>query len=156
MRDVQGISPSSQTLFAIAAAPHLQWAHIPHTIAWVWLHILHFDIANQVIGVEEDRQNKADRPIPAGRISIHNATILRWALFPVCLLYSLAYSVETFWASLLLLLLTIFYNEVGAHAGLWILRNCTNALGYAAFEIGATLVACTFTVLFLVRQSKLT
>ncbi|TCD63857.1 hypothetical protein EIP91_004871 [Steccherinum ochraceum] len=114
------------TLFALAAAPELHLSHIHHTIAWVWLHILQFDVANQIVGVEEDRHNKADRPIPAGRISIQDATVL---------------SVETFWASLLLSLLTIFYNELGAHAGLWILRNCTNALGYAAFELGATLVA---------------
>jgi len=129
------------TLFAIAAAPNLRIAHIHHTIAWVWLHILQFDVANQIVGVDEDRQNKPDRPIPAGRISIEDATVLRWVLVPICLLYSFSYSVQTFWASFLLSALTIFYNELGAHAGVWVLRNCTNALGYASFEMGATLIA---------------
>ncbi|KAH8103539.1 UbiA prenyltransferase family [Cristinia sonorae] len=129
------------TLFAIAAAPDLQVSHIWHTIAWVWLHILHFDVANQIVGVEEDRKNKGDRPIPAGRISAADATILRWLLVPICLSYSFCYSIQTFWASFLLSILTIFYNELGAHAGVWVLRNCTNALGFAAFEMGATLIA---------------
>ncbi|THH28542.1 hypothetical protein EUX98_g5644 [Antrodiella citrinella] len=129
------------TLFAIAAAPDLQLAHTHHTLAWVWIHILQFDVSNQIVGVEEDRQNKADRPIPAGRISMEEATVLRWVLVPICLLYSLSYGIETLWASIFLSMLTVFYNELGAHAGVWVLRNCTNALGYASFEMGATLIA---------------
>jgi 4-hydroxybenzoate polyprenyltransferase len=48
-----------------------------------------FDICQQTMSVEEDRQNKPSRPIPAGLLSV-NAAVRRWALswilFPLALL----------------------------------------------------------------------
>ncbi len=37
--------------------------------------------------------------------------------------------------------LTAIYDECGAHAGHWAIRNLVNALGFIAFEVGASLVA---------------
>ena len=44
-----------------------------------------FDIANQVMGVLEDKLNKASRPIPAGLISYQQGQrrwIIAWLFFP--------------------------------------------------------------------------
>lgn len=91
--------------------------------------------------IEEDRQNKPDRPLPAGRISIRQAVILRWTLVPICFAVSALYSVQTVYASIALVTLTILYDELGAHAGHWSTRNIVNGAGFAAFEWGSTLVA---------------
>lgn len=96
------------------------------------------------MGLEEDRQNKSDRPLPAGRISLRDALILRWVLVPVCWVYSVYYSLETFYASLALSALTFLYDEMGAHASHWAIRNIVNACGFASFEAGATLIASMF------------
>ena len=97
------------------------------------------------MGLEEDKQNKSYRPLPAGRISLRDALILRWMLVPVCCVYSAFYSLETLYASLALAALTFVYDEMGAHSGHWTIRNIVNALGFASFEAGATLVASTLT-----------
>lgn len=77
-------------------------------------------------------------------MTLRNALIFRWILVPVCWLYSLCYSVETFYASVALVALTYIYDEMGAHSGHWIVRNVVNACGFASFEMGATLVASKF------------
>lgn len=48
--------------------------------------------------------------------------------------------------------LTFIYCELGAHAGHYVVRNIVNGLGFAAFESGATLVACTYTLTKAVRK----
>lgn len=92
---------------------------------------------------EEDEQNKKDRPLPSRRITLQNALILRWALVPACFALSALYSITTVYASVALCALTYIYDEMGTHSGHWLLRNVVNALGFASFEVGATLVACT-------------
>ncbi|CAL1711939.1 unnamed protein product [Somion occarium] len=129
------------TCFAIAAAPHLKFSYIPETAFWVWLHLLQFVASNQTMDPEEDARNKCDRPIPAGLITLRNAIILRWALVPVVWAYSYWYSVQALYASMALVALTIVYDEVGAHAAHYVIRNIVNGLGFASFEMGATLVA---------------
>jgi len=129
------------TLFSLAAAPDLRSSHVPHTIFWVWLHLLQFDVSNQTLCPDEDKHNKKDRPLPSGRISLEDAKILRWALIPICWAISCLYSVQTFYASVALSFLTMVYNEFGAHAGFWLARNLSVAVCYGSFELGATLVA---------------
>lgn len=90
---------------------------------------------------EEDMKNKADRPIPAKRISLETAYMLRWALPVVCSLWSASYSKEVLYASIANCVLTYIYNEMGIAAGHWSGRNIVNALGYASFEWGACLIA---------------
>lgn len=87
--------------------------------------------------------NKSDRPLPSGRITLHAARLLRWMLFPVCLLLSALYSARVAYASLSLAFCTVLYNELHASSAHWILKNFLNAGGYAAFEAGATLIAGT-------------
>lgn len=130
-----------QTCFGVAAAPDPQLANAVHAAVWLWMHILQVDVSNQTSSPEEDKQNKPYRPLPAGRITLRDAIILRWALVPVCCLCSLWYSREVFCASVIFSALVILYNEVGGHSSHWTVRNGLNALGYAAFETGTTLVA---------------
>ena len=108
---------------------------------WLWLHTLQCDIANQILEPEEDKRNKQDRPLPAGRISGKNAIILRWVLVPTCLMLSACYSVETAYASMALCFFTYIYDEGGYAAGHWLGKNVLNALGLASFEVGACLIA---------------
>ncbi|KAH7908466.1 UbiA prenyltransferase family [Hygrophoropsis aurantiaca] len=128
------------TLFALAAAPIYNLVHCIHVILWIWVHLLQFDVANQIVDPEEDSKNKASRPIPAGRITLQNATYLRWILVPFCLAYSAFYSIQVLGASAAIAVLTILYHEGRAH-GHWLSKNVITAVTYGAFELGATIVA---------------
>lgn len=131
----------SKTFFAVAATPRLDLWRIHQAAFWIWLHVLQFDVSNQTLDPEEDEMNKRDRPLPSKRLTLQQAIALRWVLVPVCWLWSLWYSVETFWASVALVTLTIIYDEMGAHRGNFVVRNVVNAAGFASFEVGSTLVA---------------
>ncbi|KLO12994.1 hypothetical protein SCHPADRAFT_874683 [Schizopora paradoxa] len=129
------------TVLAAASAPLRNVLHLPHVIFWTWVHVLQFDVSNQTLNPEEDEHNKRDRPLPAKRITHQNALILRWILVPTCWTLSACYSLETFYASIALVALTIIYDELGAHSGHWVIRNLVNALGFVSFEVGASLIA---------------
>ncbi|KAI0827783.1 UbiA prenyltransferase family [Trametes gibbosa] len=126
---------------AAASAPLVGLLRLPHVVFWVWFHVLQFDISNQCMDPDEDAKNKSDRPIPARRISLSQARLLRWLSVPLCWRLSAFYSVETVWASVALVALTLIYNELTAHRRHWIIRNVVNALGFGSFEVGATLIA---------------
>ncbi|KAI6037488.1 UbiA prenyltransferase family-domain-containing protein [Pisolithus marmoratus] len=128
------------TLFSIAAAPLSSPLRLLDTVLWIWLHLLQFNVANQIKAPEEDKINKPSRPIPAGRITVHDATILRWALVPICLAYSALYSAQLTFVSLSMLLFTAWYNE---HDGDKepLSKNLLTAVMYGCLEMGGTLVA---------------
>ncbi|KAG1732862.1 UbiA prenyltransferase family-domain-containing protein [Suillus paluster] len=88
----------------------------------------------------EDGRNKASRPIPAGYISLQDAIYLRWALVPICLISSAFYSIQVLSASLAIAFLTLWYNEFRAHSH-WFSKNLMTGVGYACFQVGATLIA---------------
>ncbi|KLO15620.1 hypothetical protein SCHPADRAFT_824480 [Schizopora paradoxa] len=129
------------SVLACASAPLTNIAHLPHVVFWVWFHVLQFDVSNQTLDPEEDENNKRDRPLPAKRISLRDALILRWLLVPACWAMSYWYSKEVMYASIGLTFLTVVYDELGAHAGHYIVRNLVNALGFVTFEVGASLIA---------------
>ncbi|OAX38628.1 hypothetical protein K503DRAFT_740916 [Rhizopogon vinicolor AM-OR11-026] len=128
------------TLFAFAAAPHPHLARIPHTIIWIWMHLLKFDISNQIQDPEEDRRNKPDRPLPAGRITTENAADVRWLLVPICLAFSAEYGGLALASSICFEALSIWYNDFGGHK-VGISKNLLTAAGYMFMEVGATIVA---------------
>jgi 4-hydroxybenzoate polyprenyltransferase len=50
------------------------------------LYVYTFAVSNQIIGIEEDRRNKPDRPLPAGRVALRGAWgrwLLAMGLFPM-------------------------------------------------------------------------
>ncbi|KAF9223073.1 hypothetical protein BS17DRAFT_151723 [Gyrodon lividus] len=128
------------TLFAIAAAPLYSPIHVLHSALWIWLHLLQFNVANQIKAPEEDKINKPSRPLPAGRITVHNATVFRWFLAPLCLGYSALYSTQLVFTSLQMQLFTLWYNELGGD-NKWLSKNILTALMYGCLELGGTLTA---------------
>ncbi len=114
---------------------------LPHVVMWIWIHLLQFDVANQIMDENEDALNKNYRPLPSRRVTMKTAVFIRWILVPVCCALSFAYSFEVLYASMLLISLTILYNELAAHAGNFVVRNVVNAAGFASFELGSTLIA---------------
>ncbi|KAF8125422.1 UbiA prenyltransferase family-domain-containing protein [Boletus edulis] len=127
-------------LFSIASAPLRSSIQILPTTLWILLHILQFDLANQIKAPEEDRLNKPSRPLPAGRISVRDATILRWLIAPLCLAYSSLYSIQLVFSSLEMQLLTYWYNELDGDKN-WLSKNAILALMYGCTELGGTLIA---------------
>lgn len=88
----------------------------------------------------EDAINKPWRPIPAGRLGLHHATILRWLLLPACLILSFAQGIPAIGAVLAMGILLHNEFRLDSH---WFTRNALNAIGYAVFDAGATSVART-------------
>jgi len=129
------------TVFAAAAAPLASPRKLLETSFWIWLHLLQFDVSNQTMSPEEDIHNKPDRPLPSGRVTLRQALIFRWVLVPMCIGYSAFYSAAVAWSSAGLVLMTIIYDELGAHSKHWAIRNVVNAMGFGFFELGSTLVA---------------
>ncbi|KAI0672058.1 UbiA prenyltransferase family-domain-containing protein [Trametes maxima] len=112
---------------------------ILYRFLWVWLNLLQFCISNQTHSIEEDRINKPWRPLPAGRISPKTAGRLRWILLPVCLAIS-SLDGTVFAACAVLTAATLAHNDRDLGAN-WRTRNLLNAVGYAAFNIGAAFIS---------------
>ncbi|KAG8214405.1 UbiA prenyltransferase family-domain-containing protein [Butyriboletus roseoflavus] len=129
-----------QTIFALAAAPVCHPSHVIHVVAWMWLHLLTCNIANQIKAPDEDKINKPFRPLPSGRISEGHARMLRWILVPVCLAVSAAYSTELFFTSLDIQILTVLYSELRGDAG-FLLKNSLTGLMYGCAGSGGALLA---------------
>ncbi|EKM50879.1 uncharacterized protein PHACADRAFT_212805 [Phanerochaete carnosa HHB-10118-sp] len=127
--------------FSLALAPVHSVSCALRAACWLWIHLLQFSVANQVHAVHEDTINKAYRPLPAKRITVQNAAILRWALVPICFGFSLLHSAEALYASATFVALTFIYNELHVASGFWVFRNILNGMGFAAFEWGTTLMA---------------
>ncbi|KAL5514483.1 hypothetical protein ACEPAG_2571 [Sanghuangporus baumii] len=129
------------TCLAAASAPLASFSRLLPTMFWVWLQLLQFDVSNQTLDPEEDMHNKSYRPIPAKRLSLRTALVLRWILPLVCFAWSAGYSKQVLYASIVNCVLTYVYDEMGYAAGHWLGRNIVNALGFVSFEVGACLIA---------------
>ncbi|KAF9445166.1 hypothetical protein P691DRAFT_806118 [Macrolepiota fuliginosa MF-IS2] len=128
----------------MVTAPVWSVRHFIEEFLWLWLHLLQFTTSNQtcsLTAVSEDADNKPDRPIPSGRVTLRNARILRWSLVPICLLISRQFSRAVLGASMAIIAITTWYNEFGGSSNHWIIRNWLNGIGFGAFDIGAILLA---------------
>ena len=129
-----------KTLFALAVTPVCHLSHIPGVVAWIWLHLLNCNVANQVKALDEDKINKPFRPLPSGRISESHATVLRWILVPVCLAVSAAYSTQLFIISLALQVVNVLYNELHGDES-FLPKNLLTAIMYGFAGFGGVLLA---------------
>ncbi|KAH7890561.1 UbiA prenyltransferase family-domain-containing protein [Phlebopus sp. FC_14] len=127
-------------LFAFVSAPLYSPIHVLHSVAWIWLHLLQFNVANQLESPEEDKINKPSRPLPSERITMQNATVLRWMLSPICLAFSALYSPQLAFVSVGMQLFTIWYNEFDGDKK-WASKNILTAIMYGYMEAGGTLAA---------------
>ncbi|MCJ1230010.1 hypothetical protein MMC12_006681 [Toensbergia leucococca] len=112
----------------------------PLVIFWIWINLLLFTVSNQsqAGAIEEDAENKPWRPIPAGRLTAHQAQVLIKCLYPVTISASLW--LGGLYPCLALHILTYWYNELGG-GETWLLRNLLNSSGYLSFIAGAIQVA---------------
>ena len=113
---------------------------LPHVFFWLWLLVLQFGVSNQTLSgsIAEDRINKPWRPIPASRVTLKQARIFRWCLIAPCLAISIYY--QNLHAAVAETMAFLAYNEFGLSEH-WLSKNLLNAIGYAAFEVGAVVVA---------------
>ncbi|KAJ7463964.1 UbiA prenyltransferase family [Mycena latifolia] len=61
---------------AVASPPSPPTAlfyRFPRLILWVTFFVYFFTLSNQIVGVDEDRVNKPDRPIPSGKVTLAGA-----------------------------------------------------------------------------------
>ncbi|KAG2039368.1 UbiA prenyltransferase family-domain-containing protein [Suillus americanus] len=128
------------TILCVSSAPLCTPDRIFPLVWWIFLHLLQFDTSNQIQDVEEDAKNKPIRPLPAGRISLRHATILRWSLVPACWIVSVLHGGPVLFSSVALVLFTILYNELQANRH-WLTKNIVTAIGFASFEVGGMLIA---------------
>lgn len=97
----------------------------------------HTYLSNQINGVEEDRIAKPHRPIPSGRISSENATVLYYALFAS--MWAAALYTKTISCTLTYSVAIVIYNE-GGLAAVPVVKNVIGAIGLACYCWGTTVI----------------
>lgn len=114
---------------------------LPHIVLWTWIQIVHCDLVNQALRVEEDRLNKPYRPIVSGRLSIDTAMWLRWVFVVLGFLHSRMYSAEVVCAAVGNLIIDLLYNELDGDRCHWALRQLLIGPGYMPYHYGTALIA---------------
>ncbi|KAJ7640639.1 UbiA prenyltransferase family-domain-containing protein [Mycena rosella] len=104
---------------------------------WLELHLLTFEIKNQMIGLEEDRLSKPNRPIVSGRISLESAQILYLCVGVLSFLYSVYHGVVL--CTAIYMVAIYCYNERGM-ARNWFLKSFLGSLGYVCYCWGTTII----------------
>ncbi|KAF8996788.1 UbiA prenyltransferase family [Cyathus striatus] len=127
------------TSFGLVAAGKLTFHSFSRALLWVVIYLLQFCVSNQSISPEEDAENKPWRPIPSDVITVNNARTFRWCLLALGIALSAYYKI--LWPACILTLGIWVNNELKLDSH-WATRNLCNALGYAAFNAGATSAAC--------------
>ncbi|KAL7747796.1 ATP-dependent RNA helicase dbp4 [Sorochytrium milnesiophthora] len=108
---------------------------VAKTFLWGYLGLLCCDIANQLMGMEEDRINKPFRPLITGQISVPGA--IRLLVVSQVLFVAVAYKLGVLWSALSLTAAYCLYNftSVDRH---WVGKNACNGWGYGCyFSAGA-------------------
>jgi len=119
------------------------FANLPYVVLWTWANLLLLCLANQRLpeSIAEDAINKPWRPLPSRRITPRQSGRLLLISIPV-VFFACKYYLGGTEASLALMVFNWMYNDIGGANENYILRNIFNALGFVAFQIGATEVAC--------------
>ncbi|KAL8693256.1 MAG: hypothetical protein Q9218_001890 [Villophora microphyllina] len=137
-----------QTLLGLVTAlccshpstPSAVLGRLPHTIAWVWLHLLVFNTSNQTQPSSqiEDLQNKPWRPLPSKRISHGEARALFYATSALATMLSVG--IGGLRESALLMGLYVLNNDLSLGDSGAVSRNALNAAGYTTFAFGAVAI----------------
>lgn len=111
-------------------------SRVPHMVAWIWIHLLVEDIANQrqAQSVAEDAANKPWRPLPSGRLSQDEALALLRASVPAVAAVSLL--LGAFAPSAAFTTLVWLYNDLEGSSAGPVLRNVVNAAGLCCLGWG--------------------
>ncbi|KAF9556697.1 hypothetical protein CPC08DRAFT_711024 [Agrocybe pediades] len=126
------------TVFSVSASSTFQARALARTVVWTWLHLLQANVSNQTFSGHEDIVNKPWRPLPSGRVTVHQARCFRFFLMALCLALSSCLGPKIVIASVALIAVEILHDEVlmSRHP---LLKNLCNVGGYLSFETGATL-----------------
>jgi 4-hydroxybenzoate polyprenyltransferase len=110
---------------------------IPAVLFFNWMNLLIFDLANQrhPESIQEDLLNKPWRPLPAGRITSIQTTVLMLISIPYVLMVGMA--LNTLSETCFILILTWMYNDLGGADFNWIVRNCIIAVAFGFFNAGS-------------------
>ena len=136
---VSGPSHASQ------ASAQAVFARAPLVILWISLNLVPFCIDNQRQpgSIAEDKVNKPSRPLPAKRLTAEEAWTWMLALYTAALILSLYIGGTSM--CVVLMGLGWLYNDCQMSEKGWVGRNFLTALGYAAFGVGALMVAMPVT-----------
>ncbi|KAI0010717.1 UbiA prenyltransferase family-domain-containing protein [Xylariaceae sp. FL0662B] len=107
----------------------------PSMLLWSWSNLLIFNLHNQrhAHAISEDAVNKPWRPLPSGRLTIHQATRTMYCMYPVILIVSSM--VGGLVPCLLEAVFCLWYNEWGGSSDPF-LKNILNGFGFACFYSG--------------------
>jgi 4-hydroxybenzoate polyprenyltransferase len=108
----------------------------PLVLVWAWTNLLLLCLNNQIApeSIEEDRLNKAWRPLPSTRITIREAKQLMLGVIPLIIVLSA--SIGGVVQSLTLMVLNVWYNDWGG-AENPVFRNLINAIGFICYASAA-------------------
>lgn len=124
---------------SLSMGPSLSWTRIlataPLMALWSWSNLFLFTLHNQhhPSTAAEDARNKPWRPVPSGRISPRQATLVMLCMYPVVLLISLA--VGGLGPCLFEAVFCLWYNELEGASHPFV-KNLLNGLGFACFLAG--------------------
>ncbi|KIK60219.1 hypothetical protein GYMLUDRAFT_168457 [Collybiopsis luxurians FD-317 M1] len=93
-----------------------------YLILWLTAFIYFFDLSNQITGVDEDRINKPDRPLPSGKVTLAGAK-KRWVVsllaFLAITLYHPILLTETIsW------IIVVYFLEATSFGDHWFVKSC--------------------------------
>ncbi|RYP77979.1 hypothetical protein DL771_000838 [Monosporascus sp. 5C6A] len=94
-------------------------------------------VKNQIDGIDEDRIAKPHRPLPSGRITPGQATILYYVLF--LLMWIAAIHTNTITCTLIYSVAIVVYNE-GGLAAIMVVKNTIGAIGLGCYCWGTTII----------------
>ena len=108
-------------------------AVLPWAFTYFFLYQYSFNLCSQIAGIEEDKIDKPDRPIPSGLLTIQGAKH-RW--YVVTALYIIAgIAIGNVWSSLLWITTTLMYCYGGWDKH-WFTKNCV------AMPLGVVAQSC--------------
>lgn len=125
-----GSSQRSEPAWAIVA-------RAPLVLFWAWCNLLPFAIDNQrqPDAILEDRHNKSWRTMPSKRLTPDQARRLMLAAYPFAV--SISFLFGGLAQCLTLVVLGVWYNDLGGADRSCIVRNLINAGGFMCFNSGA-------------------
>ncbi|KIM77526.1 hypothetical protein PILCRDRAFT_76681 [Piloderma croceum F 1598] len=124
------------TVAMVLAGP-TDWSSFSMAFIWLELHLLVFDVKNQIIGIEEDKLSKPYRPFPSGRISLQHGQLLYLCVMASCIVISICNRLTA--VSFIYMLSMWLYNEVGLSMHP-ISKNLLCAIGYMCYSWGTTYI----------------
>ncbi|KAJ7031074.1 UbiA prenyltransferase family [Mycena alexandri] len=108
-----------------------------HGLIWQELHLIAFEIQNQITGIEEDKLSKPTRPLVSGRVTVQTAQRIYLALIVLSLWNSASQGVLA--PSILHLISMFAYNELG-FSRYWALKSFIGSMGYVCYCWGMTVI----------------